>query len=1340
MNGWFKSILRNTVNRHGPVRFAGVALAVLAILFLFLPAAHAQITGTITGTVYDNSGAIVPGASVSLINQASQDVRTTLSTSEGYFAFPSVLIGTYTVKVEAKGFKAFQQADIVVQAGDKRNVNATLTVGQTTEVVTVEARTDVIPVDSPAHALDLSAQDFNRLPMISRNATQLLAALPGAIVVANGSSNGAQSSFDQSTVGVVGSIVGNGVSIAGAPYRGGSQLLMDGTNIIDEGCDCTSIALPNPDMVQEVKVQTSAFGADSAKGPVVVDFLTKSGGANWHGQGYLYARNAIFNSDSWQLNHAGKPVATGDHYYYPGGNVGGPVPGTHKKLQFWFGYEHFYQLSSGGTIDYASVPTADMAGGNFGPTAANNALCQAQLGVNAASTATKAAGTYCYDPSSGGVDPTGAAITSSNISNLIDPGAKALMGMIQKWDPPNANPASIPGNYNYVYPVAGLHNGYMYRGRGDYDLNENNKLFVTYQYGSDAQPSDGNSHMWWLPGNSVEFPGGGLTAISQTKTITGNYLHVFSPTLTNQMTAFWTWFWGPQAPNNFNAVLRGTVGYPSSYGTQFTKSAADINKTMVPGWNGVNFALPDFSQWDVFSQTGGQYYIKKQNPAFGDDLTKVFKNHAFKVGFYYEMTGNNQANFNPINGGFSFGGIVPANSLGDAITGVKDGTQNPTANFLMGIATNYNEQSSLPLNDQAYKTFAFYGQDSWKITRRFTLDYGVRFDHLGHWYDRDGYGNAVWVPGDIVGDIMKGKVFPGVEWHGIDPGIPLSGTPNRALHFEPRFGIAYDIFGNGNTVLRGGWGIYAFNDQVNDYSGALALAQQSIGTNLPSNRTVLFGETGALPKPISTFSQPSGGTGFILSPNDYDVPYTTTWNMTIDQKFPWNSHFEIAYEGNSSDGLFCGGQVSGGGQQCGGDFINVNKTPLGAYFAANPVNPGTPATPNIATDPENVCGKYPDGTPVNSGGCLFGQADYRPYGAYKISNSTTNCIGQAVTGVGCYVNVYGTNAVNVERHEAYATYNALEAIWAKQAGRFTFNTSFVWSKALGFNGQQNNGNINPYNLRANYVVLTIDRPYVWNTSYVFDFGKIYKGDNKFMGGVSNGWTIAGFTTWQKGPDLQAQTGFNLGMGFSYDVPFTDASGAAAVATDGLSQRSFFGTDANMVVLPVETSNPTSGTAGNQLVKYSAFAAPATPKGAPVEFAVPKCSGTTTKGCNATGYVLSNGQAPYAMTANGPSQLPYISMPAFFDTDIALYKTFHITERHTVEFRVTATNWLNHPLVGFQNSNPVTLSYKLDPINGGGYQYNNNNVPQAQWGFENSKFEPSSNAYGRIVMFGLKYSF
>jgi hypothetical protein len=1247
-------------SRMRRLRFATTAIAVLAVLFLFLPAAHAQITGTITGTVYDNTGAVIPSATITLADQATGSVRNTISDSSGYFTFASLVPGTYRLKASAKGFKTFEQPGIVIEAAATRNINATLQVGQTTETVTVEAQPEIVPEDSPAQSLTLTTKDYQRLPMITRNATELLRDLPGAVTVGNGASNGSNSSMDFEGVGAAGSSVGNGVSEGGVPYRGGTALLMDGTNILDEGCDCTSISVPNPDMVQEVKVQTSAFGADSSKGPVVINFITKSGTADYHGEGYLYTRNGVFNSDDWQDNHQGHPVQTGDHYYYPGGNVGGPVPGTHKKLLWWFGYEHFYQLASGGTKLYSFIPTPDMLAGNFGPTAANNALCQADLGDPADTTAKNAVGTYCYDPTTG-KGPGGAALT--NASALpVDPGAAAMWKLMPQ---ANANPATTPGGYNYFYSVPALHNGYMLRGRGDYNFNDNNKLFVTFQYASDSQPSDGDAHMWWLPGNSVVFPGGGLLNPTQTKNITANFLHVFSPTLTNQMSAFWTYYNSPQSPVNFNAVLRGAVGYPASYGTIFQKTKP-LAQTMVPGWNADgNYNFPDFSQWDVFSGTGGSYYIRKENPAFSDDLTKVYRNHTFKAGFYYEMTGNNQGNFNPINGGFSFGDS--STPYPDAVTGLPQGTQNPTANFMMGIASNYNEQSSLPLNDQAYKTFAFYGMDSWKVTRRFTADFGVRMEHLGHWYDRDGYGNAVWLPEDITRDILAGKSFPGIEWHSIDPGIPLSGTPNRLLHFEPRAGIAWDLFGTGETVIRGGWGVYDFNDQVNDYQGGLELAEQSIQTSLPSNTTVLFGETGLLPKPALAFTAPSPGPGFILNPNDYDIPWVQTWNFTIDQKAPWSSIVEVSYQGNNSGALFFGGQTGGGGNLAGSDYINANKTPLGAYFAPDPF------TGITAANPENVCGA--------AGQCMNGLADYHPYGTMNV--------GTAAKPI--YVNVYGTNTVEVEQHSGYSNYNAMEVMWSKQTGRLAFNTSFLWSKSLGFQ----NANINPFDLRADYTVLEIDRPYVWNSSYSFDLGRAYHGDNKALGGAANGWTIAGYTTWQKGGNMQALTSENLGMNFEY----SDGS--------NLTQRSFFGTDAAINIQPIESCNPTSGLAGNQFAKLSCFAPPSVPTG-------------------------------NSIVANGPTQLPYISMPAFFDSDLALYKTFHVTERQTLEFRVTAQNFLNHPLIGYSSNTPLTLKYSLDKTTGQ-YTYVGS-TPAAAWGYTDTKNEPVAQGYGRILQFGLKYSF
>lgn len=1308
----------------------------LALALLFQPASYAQITGTITGAVYDSTGAVVPNANVSLINQDTADVRTTVSNGDGYFGFGTVLIGTYTVKVEMKGFKTFQQKDLILKASDHQDVKATLEIGQAVETVTVEAHTDLTPVDSGARSLDLSIQDYDRLPMITRNASELLRTLPGVITVGNGASNGSSSSMDFSGVGAAGSSVGNGISAGGVPYRGGTALLMDGTNILDEGCDCTSISVPNPDMVQEVKVQTSAFGADSSKGPVVINFLTKSGGASYHGEGYLYARRGIFNSDSWQNNQAGGHVQGGDHYWYPGGNFGGPVPGTKKKLQLWFGYEHFYQLSSGGTNLQSDVLTPAMAQGNFSDSDANNHyLCNTIFGDPAGTSDAKAKGSFCYDPTSasGGLGPGGVNISGTNLTtagpggtSLVDPGAKALMSLMPTC--PGSlgcvDPASNGAHYNYFYPVPAKHNGYVYRLRGDYSFSDKDKLFITFQYSKDSQPADGDSHMWWLPSNSVLFPGGGLTNPTTTKNVTGNFLHTFSPTLTNQITGFWTYYSSPQSPANFKAVTRGVVGYPSNYGTIFTK-ALPLADTMVPGWSSPagccgswaasgQYTLPDFSQWDVFSSTGGNYFIKKENPAASDDLTKVLGKNTIKAGFYYEMTGNNQGNFNPINGGFSFSGFnaVPANTK-DVITGLAQGTLNPSADFMMGIASNYNEQSSLPLNDQAYKTFAFYGMDSIKVTKRLSVDLGLRLEHMGHWYDRDGFGNAVWVPGDVIKDVLSGKVFPGVEWHAEDPGIPLSGTPNRPIHAEPRLGMAYDVFGTGKTVVRGGWGRYLFNDQVNDYSGALALAQQSIQTSLQpvlsSGTTVLFSETGLLPKPAQAFSAPSGGTGYIVDPNDKDLSYVDNWNFTIDQRTPWGTRLELAYEGNNSSHLNIGGQVAGGGYS--GDYINVNKVPLGAFFNPNPI------TGSIATDPENVCGTLPDGvTPVNGAlGCLNGLADYHPYGTMNVGTSAKPN----------YVNVYGTNTINVNEHKGYGNYNAMALIFSKQSEHLSFSTSFLWSKALGLQ----NGFVDPYVLRHNYTILSIDRPYDWNTSYSYAVGKQYKGDNKFMAFGINNWTIAGYTTWQKGGDMQSQVSQNFNLGTTYTIP--DPADPTKSASTQLSNRSYFGTDAAMNIQPATPCSPTSGLASHQFANLSCFAMPSLPLGQAPEVADPYVAG---------GYV-SQTYVPYQVAPNGRVQLKYIPMPNFFDTDLSLAKTFRgIWEHHTIEIRLTATNWPNHALWGYNGTGPLSLSYSLNPLNkAAGYTYNGS-VPSTAWGVTNTKAEPNTAAYGRVLQWGVKYSF
>lgn len=1195
-----KQSIWNFLSHLGRQTSLGLAL-VLATLLVFLPKADAQVSATLNGTVTDATGAVIPGANVTLINEATKETRNGVSNDNGYFAFPALLPSTYTVKIDAKGFKSYERHGIVLHAADLIKLsNLTLAIGQTNETITVEANTQIIPVENGQRAAILDYKDIQQLAIQGRNLSELLKVLPGVTNTPNGLNNGSQ--FDPTVVSVGSSAVGNGLNANGAVNRGGTSQLSDGVDVDDPGCDCNSIAILNPDMTQEVSVQTSNFGADAPRGPVVINAISKSGGSEYHGEGYLYARNDVLNANDWQSDHAGTPKGSA-HYYYPGGNVGGPVPFTHKKLRFWVGYERILQNTGNSNRLQSFIPTADMMAGNFTNTAANMAFCGGPLtntstnGCNNLAPAPPAKGSTTPGP--GTVLPDGTIIGEGSRpagiipAEFLDPGAKALASF---WPAPNADPATTPGGYNYNQVIPGQHNGYLFRARVDYNLSDKTSFFVSYQYGQDSAPSQGNgAHIYWTPGNAIPYPGGGLISSSYSKSIAGHFTHVFSPTLTNEFIASWGFGNFPVGPPKASAAYKTTLGYPSNYGTVFKTGSP-----LIPSYSSAGtLTFPDFSQQDIF-ETGGKYLVRKEMPAFSDDLTKVIATHTLKFGVYAENVGNIQGASESPNGAlnsFNQGGTAHNNLFGGQALGSPN---NPTANFVMGVVNSYAENNSAPISDMAYQTFSFYGNDSWKATKRLNIEYGIRFDHIGHWYDRQGNGLAVFIPSLVDSDYNSGKLNPGVYWHGINPGIPKSGQPDRLLLVSPRFGLSYDIFGTGKTLIRGGWGIYRFTDQYNDYTGALTTAQSIQSYGLPGQTSVLLSQIGNIPAPttgaVPDPAHPSvNGTINALDPTDYGIPESRAYNMTISQQAPWNSLIEVAYVGSTSKELVMGGESTSGSGFT--DFTDQNKVPLGAFFKPDPI------TGVVSPNPENLS----QGAPNNK------EADYRPYGK-----------------------AYGTNQILVNTNSGYANYNGLQLSWVKRSDRLTFNFNYTWSKTLG-TGQQ----IDPFTVRGNYGVLSIDRPHAFNSSYSYNFLRVYNGDSHLLSGIANGWTLSGITSWQSGGNLQAINSPNFGLAIS-----------------GLSQNTYFGTSAKKLIMPVLTCDAGAHLQTNQRVNESCFAAP-------------------------------------AIGSNGPRNLPYYRMADFFDTDLAAYKTFHITEHQTVQFRASAFNFINHPLPQFSSNNQLTLHYNTD---------------------------------------------
>ncbi len=1232
-------------------RFSLGLLAVLAMMFA-VPALLAQTTAQLSGVVTDPSGAVVPGAQVTLVNEGTQDTRVVTTNNAGIYSFPSLLPASYTLKVTAKGFESKNLTGIELHGGDQREVPPfALPLGSESQTVSVDASADMIPVDTGQREDVLTAKDIANLALQGRDTTELLKVLPGATTVSGGLTQN-NPSFSDLNISANESSIGNGINLNGAPNRGGTALLSDGVSVLDPGDNASSIGIISPEMTQEVSVQTSNFGAYQQNGPVVVSAISKSGTTQYHGEAYFDARNDALNANDWQDNHQSPQIAkAGASYYYPGGNFSGPVPFTKKKVFFFGGYERFLQNQGNANELKSYIPTPEMLAGDFTSDNADNvALCPS--GFN-----TSFHGTYC-DDINGTTLPDGTTVTNGKIpSQFISPGATALASF---WPKANANEATTPGNYNYVQPIPNTNNGWVWRARMDYNLSDKDKFFVAYQQAYSGDLAQGNgAHIYWTPGNSIPAPGGGLFGKVYTKSISGHFTHVFNQTTTNEFIAAWGFGSFPFGPPSQSASYKTTLGY--TYGSVFNASQ------LVPSYSSAGTStFPDFSQGDWF-EPNGYYLVRKETPSFTDNFTKVWGKHTVKIGAYTQNTNNLQGNDGTaLNGNISsFSGQQP-----NIITGILVGSpNNPVANFAMGNVTGYNESNSSPVSNMAYQNTAVYVDDSWKFNQKLSLELGARIEHVGHWYDRQGVGMAVFEPNRVFSDYQSGKIDPGFYWHAIDPGIPLSGQPNRFAFVSPRFGVSYDLFGAGKTVLRGGWGVYRFAGQYNDYAASLTTAQAVQNYTLPGQHSVLLSQISQL-SPATCTKPPCGisGSQTGLDATDYGVPLSYAYNFTIDQRLKWNMLLDVAYVGNNAKEILDNGEtIQGSGFTA---LADQNKTPVGAFFKADP------RTGAISNNPENLA--------QNTNGTMTGNtaADYHPYGY-----------------------AYGTAGVYQNESNQFSNYNGLQVSLLKQTGHLTYDFNFTWSRTLGTVLQAD-----PFTVRgANYGAAPIDRPYVFNSSYTYQLGRFSRGDTLVRGALG-GWTISGISTWQAGGSLLAQLGNNVpnfGLTETYvNVPTGIASTSGGSVGTGLSSASYYGTDAALAIRPALTCNPNKGLAKYQRLNVSCFAAP-------------------------------------AIGQQGGQAYPYMSMGSYFDNDIALYKAFPVTEKQSVQFRVSVFDWLNHPLPEFSSANQVTLKYNVD--------YNTkaislNQCPASNpscggtvpnFGFMDTK---TANPYERIIELNVKYLF
>lgn len=844
------------------------------VLALGLPSfSGAQsLTGSISGTVADAQGAVLPGADVALTNQDSKTVQRTVTNTEGVFVFASVPAGTYSVRVELSGFTAWEATDIALRLGERRTVTGIqLKVGGVEEVISVTSRPEIAPIDSGEKSARLTSEQIQNVPMVGRSTGELLKLLPGMTPISGSTSN--NPGFNGEVIGINGNGDGGKQSAVGNFSGNGSRadgldIVIDGAHASDPGCNCAMSVNPNPDMVGEFKVLQSNYGAEHAKGPITIDVISKAGGRDFHGMGYLYLRDYRMNSNEWRLNKTStEPGAENkpkNKYAYPGFNIGGPliIPGTsfnkdRNRVFFFTGYEFYKQRLDTGILQ-SWVPTDAMINGDFS------------------------------DPSAlSGLSNSFVSTVPNNLENgrvpasQIDPNGQVMLRLLPR---PNADPAQTNG-YNYFESVELDQNMHQWLTRVDANLSDNTRIFARYNFQAETQNFPVG--LWWRNANQVPYPTS-VTAPNRSHSTTVSLTHVFGPTLTSESTFGMTFIDFPNQLEDPSRVSRSGLGYtnPGIY---------DSGLDQIPsltGWgNGPTLFNPGGFDPVLFA--------KKWLVSGAQNMTKVQGQHTIKAGAYYEWVNNSQPGNGDSNGRLVFS------------AGSNNSTGNYFADALTGRLSEYGEQSPNIVRDMAYNVFELYVQDSWKVNNRLTVDGGLRLSHLGGWYERNGVGMAVFDPA-LYNSQAPGTAFRGLTWTAIDSSIPTSGVEVQSLFWAPRVGFAYDIAGTGQTLVRGGYGLFNFHDAQGPYSGFIDLPYGVTFTNVGGSPML-----SQVPN-VDPNTQP-GISGAILRTDDQQ-PRSQSWSVTVQQRLPLRMVIEAGYVGSKSDRLLNDG------------INNLNNIPLGAMI------------------------------------------------------------------------------------------------------------------------------------------------------------------------------------------------------------------------------------------------------------------------------------------------------------------------------------------------------------------------------------------------------------------------
>jgi len=1017
--------------------------AAIAWLFLGCSGWAQTITGTIIGTVKDPSNLPVAGAKVTLTQVSTGLERESTTNERGDFVFASLQPGEYKVAVTASGFKRLEQRSVELSASETLSVGElVLEVGAVAETVTVTAQRATVQTASAERSGLVTSNQVDGLLIKGRNVHSLLQLLPGVVDLADD---------DQPNRNFNIYVQGN--------RRNTNAFTLDGMALNAIGNNFNVLVGVSQDAVAEVKILLSNYQAEYGRmSGANVQIVTKSGTREFHGLGSYFKRHEQFNANNFFNNRLGSP---NPRYRFNtwNYNLGGPlyIPGKFNRNRdklFFFWSQEYWPLKVPQGLRQVTVPTEAERAGDFSQS----------LDLNNRVIA-------ITDPTSGQPFP-GNRIPASR----IDPNGAALLKVFPT---PNFFDRTLSaGRYNYVFQTENKTPQRTETLKIDYPVTSRNLVTVNFTDYSDVQegalgiPSSG----------STNWPQMRKTFNNQGKALIGRYQRIFSPTLINELNVGYIHRPADDVVNaeEVKRNQRDTVGFKLG---QFNPAANPLNVIPNATFGGVTNAA------NLAIEGRFPLVTTHDSLSITNNVTKTLTAHTIKAGLYADRIWRNAANAVNFNGSFDFGRNVN-NPLESGYA---------YSNAVLGVFNTYTEASNRPFNHFRVSNIEWFVQDNWKVARRLTLDYGLRFALVLPLFERDNMvsgfvpsrfdparqvrlieprlvnGRRVGVhpvtgqvfPAAAIGAIAPGTGNPnnGLVTTAEDPTYPRSLIDNRGVHYGPRFGFAWDVFGNARTAVRGGFGIF-YNRQnldavLNPYTTQAPLVQNPI--IYYSTLSTLLSSAGVL-FPQNILGLDRAG----------KVPTVMNFSLSIQQNVGFGTVVDVGYSGSLGRHLMW--------------QRNLNAIPFGANFDPRNMDPTVARTP-------------------------LPQAFLRP--------------------------MIGYTNIDFREWASSSNYHALQVNATRRlSGGLQFGAAWTWSKALNFNDDDtaNVSTLVPVRI-WNYGLASFDRTHVLKINWLWDAPST-PWKRGAADRILNHWQISGIASFVSGAPL--------GVGFS-TVTAVDITGSP---TDG----------------------------------------------------------------------------------------------------------------------------------------------------------------------------------------------